>query len=189
MKLKQKQSELLQMKKNQIMLLALSGTLLALALIQGLTVVFLLQYAHNKHEIHFIPPHISKEFSISHTGISESYLRDMTSFLVQLRFNVTPTSAHYQFNTLLGYVDSSLYGVIRAQLVKEVELIQQEHLSSVFYPILIELDCKGLTAKVSGQMKRSVGAELMSEVKETYLIHFAYEQGLLKITRLERVNG
>ena len=189
MKLEQKQSELMQMKKHQMMLLGASGILLALVLMQGITVISLLRYAHSKHDVHFIPPHITKEFSVSNAGVSESYLRDMTSFLVQLRFNVTPTSAQYQFNALLGYVASSLYGDIRAQLVKEVELIQQEHLSSVFYPALIELECKSLTAKVSGQMRRSVGSDLMSEVKETYLIHFAYEQGLLKITSLEQVKG
>lgn len=189
MKLEQKQSELMQHKKNETLLLGGCIFLLALVLIQGITVVSLLHYAHSKHEVHFIPPHISKAFSVSNFGVSDGYLQDMTSFLVQLRFNVTPTSAQYQFNTLLGYVSSPLYGDIRAQLVKEVELIQQEHLSSVFYPTSIDVDNKHLIVKVSGQMKRLVGAELMSEVKETYKITFVYEYGLLKITSLEQVNG
>jgi len=189
MKLEQKKSELMNERKSKIVLLTISGVLFALDIIQAITIGALLHYAHSKHEIHFIPPKITQDFSLSNTGFSESYLRDMTYFLVQLRFNVTPSSAAYQFNALLGYVAPSLYGEIRAQLVKEVEQIKHEHLSIVFYPVLIEIDSKQLSAKVSGQMKRSVGAELMSDVKEIYLLHFSNEQGLLKITNLEKVKG
>ncbi|HRD70432.1 MAG TPA: type IV conjugative transfer system protein TraE [Legionella sp.] len=189
MKLKHKQSELMQEKKNKLLFLGTSSLLLLLVLIQGISIVFLISYAHSKHEVHFVPPQITQEFSLSNIGVSEGYLHDMSSFLMQLRFNVTPTSASYQFKTLFGYVASSLYGDIRAQLVKEVDLIQREHLSTVFYPMDIDVDSKNLMVKVSGQMKRSVGAELMSEVKETYLMRFAYEQGFLKITHLEKVSG
>ena len=188
MKIEQKQSELTKEKKNRVLLLGISGVLFSICLMQSITIVALLRYAHGKHETHFIPPKISQEFTLSGTGVSEGYLRDMTNFLTQLRFNVTSSSATNQFNALLGYVAPSLYGDIRAQLVKEVEQIKHEHLSSVFYPSgNFEIDSKHLSVKVTGQMKRFVGAELMSDVRETFLIRYSYEYGLLKLTNLEKV--
>lgn len=187
MKIEQKKSELMKEKKTRVLLIGISSVLLVMALMQSITIVALLHYAHSKHETHFIPPKISQEFTLSGTGVSDGYLRDMTNFLTQLRFNVTSSSANYQFNALLGYVAPSLYGDIRAQLVKEVEQINHEHLSSVFYPLTFEIDIKHLSVKVMGQMKRFVGADLMSDVRETFLIRYSYEYGLLKLTNLEKV--
>ncbi|HBD7398699.1 TPA: type IV conjugative transfer system protein TraE [Legionella pneumophila] len=187
MKIEQKKSELMKEKKTRVLLIGISSVLLAMAFMQSITIVALLHYAHSKHETHFIPPKISQEFTLSGTGVSEGYLRDMTNFLTQLRFNVTSSSATYQFNALLAYVNPSLYGDIRAQLVKEVELINHEHLSSVFYPSTFEIDTKHLSVKVIGQMKRFVGADLMSDVRETFLVRYSYEYGLLKLTNLEKV--
>lgn len=174
-------------KKTRILLLGVSSTLLGTALLQSIIILALLNYAFSKHETHFIPPAISQEFTLSGTGVSEGYLRDMTNFLAQLRFNVTSSSAGQQFNALLAYVAPSLYGDIRAQLVKEVEQINHEHLSSVFYPSTFEIDIKHLNVKVIGQMKRLVGADLMSDVRETYLIRYSYESGLLKLINIEKV--
>jgi conjugal transfer pilus assembly protein TraE len=190
MKIEQKKSELMKEKKTRVLLIGISSLLLGMTFMQSITIVALLHYAHSKHETHFIPPKISQEFTISGTGVSEGYLRDMTTFLTQLRFNVTSSSATYQFNALLGYVAPSLYGDIRAQLVKEVEQINHEHLSSVFYPSNnFEIDIKHLSVKVVGQMKRFVGADLMSDVRETFLIRYSYEYGLLKLTNLEKVKS
>lgn len=136
---------------------------------------------------HISSPNISQEFTLSGTGVSEGYLRDMTTFLTQLRFNVTSGSAANQFNSLLGYIASSLYGDIRAQLVKEVDQINHEHLSSAFYPTTFDIDIQHLHVKVTGQMRRFVGADLMSDVRETFLVAYIYEFGLLKITNLEKV--
>jgi conjugal transfer pilus assembly protein TraE len=188
MNIEQKISELTKEKKNRIVLLGICGILMVVTLMQSITIVALLRYALTHHDTHFIPPKISQEFSISEAGVSESYLRDMTNFLTQLRFNVTPSSVTTQFNALLGYVAPSLYGDIRAQLVKEVEQVNHEHLSSAFYPANFEIDSKHLSVKVSGQMKRFVGSEQMSEVRETFLINYAYEYGLLKLTNLEKVS-
>ncbi|CAM2778934.1 type IV conjugative transfer system protein TraE [Legionella pneumophila] len=187
MKIEQKKSELMKEKKIRVLFIGISSVLLAMTFMQSITIVALLHYAHSKHETHFIPPKISQEFTLSGTGVSEGYLRDMTNFLTQLRFNITSSSATYQFNALLGYVAPSLYGDIRAQLVKEVEQINHEHLSSVFYPSTFEIDIKHLSVKVMGQMKRFVGADLMSDVRETFLIRYSYEYGLLKLTNLEKV--
>ncbi|WP_298624843.1 type IV conjugative transfer system protein TraE [uncultured Legionella sp.] len=188
MKIEYKESELSKEKKNKVLLLSLSGVLLAVVLMQSITVGALLHYAHSKHDIRFIPPKISQEFTLSQTGVSDGYLRDMSHFLTQLRFNVTASSAALQFNVFLGYVSASLYGDIRAQLVKEVEQITHEHLSSVFYPTNYDIDNKHLSVKVAGLMKRFVGAEMMSEQRETFLIQYSYDSGQLKITNLSKVS-
>lgn len=175
-------------KKHKVVLLTIAGSLLLITVMQSTAIVALLRYAHSKHDTHFLPPKISQEFSVSETGVSEGYLRDMTNFLTQLRFNVTPSSATFQFNALLGYVDASLYGDLRAQLVKEVEQVNHEHLSSAFYPVNFDIDIKHLNVKVRGQMRRMLGAEFMSEKQETFLIQYAYESGLLKLTNIEKVS-
>lgn len=189
MKIAQQKSVLMTERKHKIVLVGLSSVLLGVVLMQSLTTVVLVRYAHSRHETHFIPPHITDAFTLSGVGVSDSYLRDMSSFLTQLRFNVTPGSSTPQFNVLLGYVAPALYGELRAQLVKEVEQIKHEHLSSAFYPSGFEIDNKHLSLKVTGQMKRFVGAELMSDVREKFLITYAYESGLLKLTSLQKVTA
>lgn len=187
MKIERKKSELMQEKKNKVLFLGISSVLLTITLMQSIAVVALIHYAHSKHETHFLPPKISESFTLSGTGVSESYLRDMTTFLTQLRFNVTATSVTNQFNALLDYISPSIYGDIRGQLVKEVDQINHEHLSSAFYPTSFEIDAKHLKVKVIGQMKRFLGADLMSDARETYAISFSYESGLLKLMNLEKV--
>lgn len=169
--------------------MATSGVLLMIGLIQSISIVALLRYAHSTHDTHFMPPQMSHEFTLSKTGVSEGYLHDMTSFLTQLRFNVTSSAVTDQFNVLLGYVAPTLYGDIRAQLVKELEQIKHEHLSSAFYPTQFDIDTKHLSVKVGGQMKRYVGSELMSDVKELFVVQYSYEAGLLKIINIEKVKS
>lgn len=188
MKIEHKKSELSKEKKNKTILLAASAVLLVVVLVQSITLVYLVHYAHSKHDIRFIPPKISQEFTLSGEGVSDSYLRDMSHFLTQLRFNVTQSSAATQFNVFLGYVSASLYGEMRAQLVKEVEQITHEHISCVFYPTGYDIDNHHLSVKVSGLMKRFVGAEQMTEQKEIFLIQYAYDSGQLKITNLVKVS-
>jgi len=74
MKIEQKKSELMKEKKTRVLLLGVSSALLAIALMQSISIVVLLHYAHSKHDTHFIPPKISQEFSLSGTGVSEGYL-------------------------------------------------------------------------------------------------------------------
>lgn len=176
-----------QEKKTRIWLTGISAALFGIVLLQAIAIVILIRYAHDRHETRFIPPNISGAFSLSSTGVSEGYLIDMGRFHTQLRFNVSQSSATHQFNALLGHVHASIYGELRAQLVKEVEQINHEHLSAVFYPLDFDVDMKNLGVKVSGQMRRFVGSELMSEVRETFLVKYVYEAGLLKITNLEKV--
>ncbi|HIF0232793.1 TPA: type IV conjugative transfer system protein TraE [Legionella pneumophila] len=188
MKIEHKKSELSKEKKNKTVLQAVSAVLLVVVLVQSISLVYLVRYAYSKHDIRFIPPKISQEFTLSGMGVSDGYLRDMTHFFTQLRFNVTQSSAATQLSALLGYVDPSLYGEMRAQLIKEVDQITHEHLSSVFYPTDYEIDNKQLSVKVAGLMKRFVGSEMMSDQKEKFLVQYAYEYGQLKITNLVKVS-
>lgn len=187
MKIERQYSTLAKEKKKKVYLLVLCGALLSITFMQSFMIICLLRYAHNHHDIRFIPPTISGEFTLSGKGVSDSYLRDMTHFFSQLRFNVTASSAVGQFSGILNYVSPSLYGDLRAQLVKEIEQINHEHLSSVFFPISYEIDNPHFNVKVSGQMRRFVGADLMSDVKETFLFKYSYDHGLLKITAIEKV--
>lgn len=187
MKIERHSSSLTKEKKKKAYLLVLCGALLSIAFMQSFIIVSLLHYAHSHHDVRFIPPHISGEFTLSGKGVSDGYLRDMTHFFSQLRFNVTASSAVGQFSSILNYVSPSLYGEFRAQLVKEIEQITHEHLSSVFFPTSYEVDNSHFNVKVSGEMRRFVGADLMSDVKETFLFKYSYDQGLLKITAIEKV--
>jgi conjugal transfer pilus assembly protein TraE len=189
MKIEQQKSELMKEKRQKALLLGLSGVLLGITFLQSIANLSLLHYAHSKHETHFLPLQVSGAFSLSASGVSEGYLRDMTNFLSQLRFNVNASSVNAQFNALLVYTAPSLYGELRAQLIQEIEAINHDHLSSVFYPINFEVDNKHLSVKVSGQMRRLVGRESMSDKHETFLMNYSYENGLLKLTNLEKVKA
>jgi conjugal transfer pilus assembly protein TraE len=189
MKIEFQESALMQIHKRKILAISISYFLGVLVMLQAISMILLIKYAHNKHESHFIPPHITQNFSLSKVAVSDTYLRDMSHFLIQLRFNITPNTANTQFNAFLNYIAPVLYGDIRSQLVKEMEQIKHEHLSIAFYPLSFDIDVKKFTVKVLGDMKRFVGSELMSETRETYLMEYTYENGLLKIKNIEKVKG
>jgi conjugal transfer pilus assembly protein TraE len=189
MKIEQKQSELAKEKKNKLLFLSAGSILLVGNLLQSIIIVILVGYAHSHHQVHFIAPRITHDFSISQSDVSDDYLRDMTSFLVSLRFNVTPSVTTEQFNDFLKYISPSLYGDIRAQLTKEIEDIKHEHLTTAFYPMNYEIDSKHLQVRVTGEMRRYVGSELMSDLREMFLIQYEYLHGLLKIKSIEKVKA
>lgn len=55
MKIEHKKSELMKEKKSKVLLLAISGVLLAINFLQSIMVVVLIRYAHSHHETHFLP--------------------------------------------------------------------------------------------------------------------------------------
>ncbi|MCR9192816.1 MAG: type IV conjugative transfer system protein TraE [Gammaproteobacteria bacterium] len=173
MKIEQKQSELAKERKNNLLFLSVGSILLVGNILQSIIIVILIGYAHSHHQVHFIAPRTTHGFSISQSGVSDDYLRDMTSFITSLRFNVTPSATTEQFNDFLKYISPSLYGDIRVQLTKEIEDIKHEHLTTAFYPMNYEIDSKHLQVRVTGEMRRYVGAELMSVILPGKIGHIA----------------
>ena len=64
----------------------------------------------NRERIVIVPPVINQAFWVNSQTVSPEYLSQISSFLVQLRLNMTPSSAEYQ---------RDIYCAIPIQLIME----------------------------------------------------------------------
>ena len=88
----------------QALLAVLSATSLLLALH-----VFLHQ---DRDRVTFLPPQIERGFWVEADRVSRDYLDQMALFVLQLTYNVTPSSVDFQNAALLKYAAPEAHGAL-----------------------------------------------------------------------------
>src|SRR5262249_50707912 len=101
--------------------------------------------------------------------------------------NVTPESADTQRHLLLRYVEPRYYGEFNNELIAERDRLVQQHMSTVFYPVAIQVDTQSLSAEITGDLISSVGSTQLAPQRVTYFIHYRYNQGRLLINQFQEV--
>lgn len=171
----------LKAKRNGYLILALGGMGFSFLL---LLLVFILI---GREKVVVVPPTVEKSFWVSKSSVSPEYLAEMAHFLAYLRLNATPSSLDEQVSLLLGYTHPRFYNVLKAQLVKEKERINHEHITTAFYPSETKVDTHTLKALIKGELKTNVGEASLPSRPVTYLITFQYEAWRLLVTSFEEV--
>ncbi len=156
------------------------GLLLASTCLLSLAVLF-------KHErILVVPPHIQRNFWVEGKTFSKEYLEEMGVYLSKLFLDLSPSSLHYNHETLLKYATPEAYGALKKQLLKEEEHYQSLQLSTHFKPIEVIADPETLEVNVKGVLTSYIAGKQVSAIPETLSLHFTERgRGLL----LERVLG
>ena len=111
----------------------------------------------------------------------------MSSFFTELRLNVTPHSVEKQHEMLLRYVAPQYYGTLKTQLVSEAEKIKKSDMSTVFYPVDIQVSQDDLAVTIIGDLKSFIGNESLPSRRTAYLITYNFHQGRLYVTNFKEV--
>lgn len=163
--------------------------LAACAIIVCILQVIVMFFLIGREKVIFVPPSIEKSFWVSSQNVSPEYLSEMTIFFTNLRINMTPESAAMQRDTLLRYIDPSYYGSFKSQLVKEADLLNEQHISVAFYPINVRVDQSHFKALIEGDVKSFVGDATLPTKRVKYLITYRYDFGRLLIKSFEEVKN
>lgn len=132
------------------------------------------------------PPVISQAFSVSDKGVDESYLTQMAEYFVYLRFNVTPASVDRKFAELSEYANESNWTKFRPVLVKELEFIKDNNVSSQLDVTAIQANVESMLVKVKGTLQKNVGIRALEGEEQTYLVQMSYRYGFLQLDYIKR---
>jgi conjugal transfer pilus assembly protein TraE len=134
-----------------------------------------------------VPAIVEKEFWVDNNHISPTYLEQFGCFLGQLILTKSSYTAETQKKILLRHVDP-LYG---AQLIQRLEAekitLSKGNSSYAFFITGIEVSPEIKSVLLKGTRVFSVAGKVLSEVQESYLLGFSYQDGRLLINHLEYI--
>lgn len=135
------------------------------------------------------PPVVNQAFWVEANAVSPEYLSQMTSFLTQLRLNLTPSNAEYQRETLLRYTDPAYYGDLKNELVSEADQLEKSHTSLIFYPVEVAVDAPNLVSRITGDLSATVGNDHLAAQRIHYQLKFRYGEGRLWLKSFEEIKN
>ncbi len=141
----------------------------------------------NRERIVIVPPVVNQAFWVNSQTVSPEYLSQISAFLVQLRLNMTPSSAQYQRDMLLRYTDPTYYGELKNELVDEADHLTKTHTSLIFYPVEILVDIPHLTAQITGDFSATVSNLPLPVQRLSYRLSYRYSQGRLWLQSFQEI--
>ena len=106
-------------------------------LVAGLTIsniisILVLSKTVSHKDIVLIPAGFFKKSSITNSGVSASYIEQMSIMIANQRLNVTPDNIAQSNASILKYVNPSYYSSFKKQLDLDADAIKSEKIASSF---------------------------------------------------------
>jgi len=154
----------------------------------GLLAVTLLVFVYTSfiyQRIYLVPPVMESPIWLSKNKVSPSYLSQMSAYFAQLRLNSTPASHDYQSEMLLRYTAPEYYDQLQHSLATQGKYLVEENISTVFYPVAIEVEPEALEVHITGDYHTLVDSEPFIKKRISYVIGYRQTQGQLWITQFQ----
>lgn len=152
----------------------------ALSLVLSITVFYL----KDKERVVVVPSVINRDIWVGSKDVSDSYLEQMSEFLIGLVLNVTPSNFKVRTEHLLSHADEASYGVIKEKLTKEQLEIERRGLSTFFMVEGFKVYKGILKVEIKGVLKTWIGASLAESKQKIYQVEYVYRNGRLYIKNL-----
>jgi len=150
-------------------------------LLSNVVLAFLVYWSVLHESRWIVPTTIRREFKLSDYAVDDSYLRQMSLFFINERLNVSPETIDSSHQLLLESIAPKYYHVLSGVLANEAAVVRAQKISSVFYPLGMTIDSKGLRVEINGILHRYVGERALPPIPKQYLLTFQYHLGDLKI--------
>ncbi len=134
-----------------------------------------------------LPAEVNRSFWVSGAALSESYLEQMSQFLVHLLLNVTPSSFASNREHFLSYVAPQHFSALKTHLVAQQLEIERLGMSTIFYAGPFKINAKKGIVEVQGELKIILGNSPLESQKKGYRLQFIQEQGRLWLKSFEEL--
>jgi conjugal transfer pilus assembly protein TraE len=162
-----------------VAVLALTSLLLALH-------IFLHQ---DRERVTFLPPQIERGFWVEADRVSRDYLDQMALFVLQLAYNVTPSSVDFQNAALLKYAAPEAHGALEKAGRLAAERVKRDQVTTLFSPRSVLHDQgDALRVAVAGELTTYVTDKASPPRALTVLVAFRYDGGRTVVTTLKETS-
>jgi type IV conjugative transfer system protein TraE len=134
-----------------------------------------------------VPNTFNSSISISHKIPSNDYLEAMSRDVIYTMFNLTPDNINYAEKSILSFVHSSSYGIVKSQMNLIKDTITSKKFSTAFYPNSMYPDNTTLSVVVDGTLYTYLGAKEVAKEKKSYEIKYDYTSSKLTLLGIEEV--
>jgi len=163
--------------------------LLAASLLTSMFLALYVLLHQDRDRVVFLPPQIDKGFWIESEQVSREYLEQMGLFILQLAYNVTPTSVDYQNAVLLKYAAPEAHGALEKAGRLSAERIRRDQISTLIAPRSVLHDKKdGMRLAFTGSLTTYVTDKASPPRPITVLVAFRYEGGRILVTALKETS-
>ena len=129
-----------------------------------------------------LQPISTRPLSISSSGVSADYLELVTRDVALMLLNRSPQGLDYWMEQILKIANPAAYGSLRAELVKIVTEQRGSDLSQAFVITGLDVDPKGLTSTVDGDLKTFVGGQVIASEQKRFRFGWNYTGLRLSLT-------
>lgn len=175
---------------NWSMLKSENGTLKIISL--GLTVgiiacVMVIANLADKRTVVVIPPKLNKEFQVSGNEISKEYFEQTGYYLADRILSVSPGNVDGSFDSVMSFFTTNPEDVkaIRENLALQAEVIKQNDIYQVFYPMKVLVSPQGMNFSVEGTLKKMSGNNHISTGRAIITFGFFVKDGRMIIKNIE----
>lgn len=127
---------------------------------------------------HFVPPEITKPFTVGGPELDQDYLVQMGEYYISKFATVSPLSAEWQFNAILKVVDPAAAGVLQPKFKAITDKIRTENTSRVFFPSDIRVNMPDNAVALTGMMETWVANQRIGAPElKTFRISFYNRSG------------
>ncbi|MEM4066818.1 MAG: TraE/TraK family type IV conjugative transfer system protein [Candidatus Micrarchaeaceae archaeon] len=149
--------------------------LLLLILIEG----FFIIYSMNTQRT-IIVPNVNGKYIISNSSANETYIKQMSYFLVDLMEDFTPSTVKSNYSEFLNYVAPDVYGKIQADIMANAENYIATDTSSFFAPKTFKMGPNKVV--IIGDKRLVVGNQVVSSQTISIIITYTINQGKYEVT-------
>jgi len=147
----------------------------------GINMLLTLILFNAQERVVIIPPQLNTSVWTEKGTVSQSYLEEMTVFFAKQILDITPSTASFQREHLLRYVDPSFYSALRKKMIDEEERYKKDNISMSFRPLSAVVNVKSLQVTLTGLLQQYVANKFVQQTKEVYEMNFSYQAGQLLI--------
>ena len=158
------------------------------ALLAGSLLLSLSLLLFKQERIVVAPPVVEKEFWVSSSAVSSTYLEQFGLFLSKLLFEKTPASSKAQREALLRHTDPSFAAALGAKLLKEEKALSKQNASYVFFPEEVVVNPSKKSVSILGERIAYILEKPVSKEKERYILTFKQAGSRLLLSSLEKAD-
>ncbi len=170
--------------KNELANLRFENKLLLVFSILVLLSNALVVYSSRNRVVFFYPVGVCTGTKTSTEAPDRQYLAAMASFVVDTYLTYTPANVKQKFSALLPLIEESYYPEFKDKLLRQIEKVEEQDITSVFRTDSMAFDRKDRVIKISGVRYVYVSSGLARQAYETWYIFYDYRYGTFRIKKI-----